>query len=304
MVDSRGYTPLHVACFYGAANAMVITNALLEADADPRLGDTFGGLAIHVAAGAGHTNLADILVKAPTTLNWPTASKGSTPLFFTAMNGRENTVLHLLRLGAKQPEALDKDTTCPLKVAVQENHHNILRILLDNGMDAVGSAEAVIPSAMGCALCHGRAKILETLLGHFEGDDVTRRHFAQWRVGGVPALHYAVATGRLATVSVLLAAGADERATDNHGRGAHEVIRLEGGIDPAMEAAVFRMLERGPAFRAVSWRWPSNISACFGREGDSNVGLPGRQNVGPLGVKIFRSGNKNALVRLVSRYAK
>lgn len=307
VANSHGFTPLHTACYHAAsADAMIYATILLEAGADPLLADACGRLPLHVAARKGHTCLVDMLVlKAPTTLNEP-SSQGSTPLLAAARNGRETTVLRLLRLGAKQPLDLDKKTTCPLKSAVDENHGEVLRILLDHGMDAVGGA-AAIPSAMGLALVRGLAKNLHALLSHFEGDDDARRHFARRREGGIPALNYAVSTGHLATVGVLLGAGADETEADNGGWYASEMVNWEDNIDLATKAALIRMLERGPAFRAASWRWPrwaASISFPKGAADGPISGFPGERLVGPLAVRIFRRTSKKILVRLVSRCAR
>lgn len=59
-----------------------------------------------------------------------------------AMGGGEWMVLHLLRLGAKQP--LDPDIRCPLAAAVEKDHVGVMCILLDNGMGAVGGVNAIV----------------------------------------------------------------------------------------------------------------------------------------------------------------
>lgn len=166
-------------------------------------------------------------------------------LCVAAQYGRETTVLRLLRLGAKQPDALDKNSTCPLKASVSLDENKVLRVLLDCGMDAVGNKEA-IPAALGYALLNSRARFMDALPGHFDGDDDdTRRQFARQRSGGIPALHYTVSTGRFDKVSVLLAAGAVETATDGNGCCACGVIKWRGSIDPATKEALIRECSNG-----------------------------------------------------------
>lgn len=82
------------------------------------------------------------------------------------------------------------------------------------------------------------------------------------------------------------------------------MIKSDDDIDPATDAAILRMLERAPAFRAESWRWRGSM--CFSVRGvgcaiaASSVGRHG----GSLGVKIFRPKSKNTFVRLVGRCAR
>lgn len=156
---------------HGAVDA--IATILIEAGgADPLLADTRGELPIHLAAMQGHTDLLDmLLLKAPTPLN-RNSSEGNTPSCLAAMSGRECVVLHLLRLGAEQP---NESSNSPLAAAVEFDHGEVLRILLDNGMDAVGSIRSVA-SAMESAVRKGRAKSLAALLGHFDGDEGTRQN--------------------------------------------------------------------------------------------------------------------------------
>lgn len=110
---------------------------------------------------------------------------------------------------------------------------------LDHGMDVVGSTES-IALALKAAVRNGRAKVLDTLLGYPEGDDDTR----QWCMmstllaDGLPLSHVAVHYSHLATVSVLLPAGADEIASDENGRCASEITELREDIDLATEAGI------------------------------------------------------------------
>lgn len=292
IVDSKGLAPLHRACDHFEGNIMIMATTLLKAGADPLLPGPNDQLAIHFAAARGHTDVLDmLLLKEPSTLNRP-FSEGYTPLCVAAMTGRERVVLHLLQRGAEhQPAVRGTNILSPLAVAAALGHGEVLRILLYQGVDVVGSTES-IASAIASAVRNGRAKCLDTLLGHFEGD-VTRRRFARWSQDGVPLLHFAVSFGQLVTLDVLLAAGADETAVDGDGRRAREVIGSQGGVDLATEAAIFRILERGPAFRAASWRWRARKRFTLG-------GRPVRQ----LGVTIFRPKSKKTFVTLMGRFAR
>lgn len=302
-VDSRGWSPLHLASSMPMGDAMNMATLLLEeAGADPLLAGTCGRVAVHFAAHQGHTDLLNLLlVKAPSALNMPSL-QGYTPLCCAVMGGWECAVLHLLRLGAKQTMALDKRIPCPLMAAVDLNHTGVLRILLDHGNDVVGSA-GCLARAVGSAVYKGRIKILAALLGYRIGGEATRQHLARWSQDGVPVLHFAVSLRQLASVSILLAAGADETALDTNGRCASEMADLGEDTDPAAEAAILQMLERGPAFRALSWRWRAGMGSSAGDAIRVTATGP-RRRVGLLGLRIFRARSKKAFVRLASRFAR
>ena len=102
--------------------------------------------------------------------------------------------------------------------------------------------------------------------------------FAGLKSRGVPVLRIAVSIGQPATVSVLLAAGADETARSGHGgRVGGEAMDSQDGIHPATQEAIVRMLERGPAFRAVSWRWETGMNPPDSGTGGVIAGFPGGQ---------------------------
>lgn len=103
---------------------------------------------------------------------------------------------------------------CLLTAAVDCGHHEIVWILLHNGMDLFDSTQC-IGSAVESAVQNSHAEILHTLLGYPNGDDDTRRRRATWTLppDDTPLLHVAVLYGHLATVSALLAAGAPSTQT-------------------------------------------------------------------------------------------
>lgn len=183
---------------------------------------------------------------------------GFTALSHAAMTGRCTAASYLLSVGGNDAAMRAGTGSSTLAVAVLQGHAPMVRLLLDKGMDAVGGTDAILNS-FGFAIEGGHAIILHMLLdAHSRGsaNDVTWVQVIG-KVRDQPVLHVAVASGSLATIHVLLAAGADDTSLNPDGKRASDVIgqSAEGDPDPAQEAAIARILERGPAFRARSWTW-------------------------------------------------
>lgn len=133
-------------------------------------------------------------------------------------------------------------------------------------MESIGGFEATIPSAIRVTVTAASnayrapgknpkrwVKVLQVLLA-VEGEE-RQGHWARSWFLHSPVLNHAAVSHSLATVSLLLAAGADETALNEDRRTVSEVMCVlhEGRTKgPAEKAATRRMLARGPAFRARS----------------------------------------------------
>lgn len=114
-------------------------------------------------------------------------------------------------------------------------------------------------------------------------------------------------SGTLATISLLLAAGADE-AVLAYGKMASEVINQPHGgrvKGPAEKAATRRMLARGPAFRARSWACPV-ADGVEDEDADSDASFDASPSSSAaqhsaLGMRIWRTGRRKRFVRLIGR---
>lgn len=110
----------------------------------------------------------------------------------------------------------------------------------------------------------------------------------------------------LAATSVLLAAGADERVCFINGVvSANEMapsVLSENDRDEAKVAALGRMLERGPAFRARSFCWPVQTSAVMGVATAvlAPCGGEATPSVG-LGVRIVRRDSRIFFSSFIAR---
>lgn len=169
-----------------------------------------------------------------------------------------------------------------LYVAVVHGMERSVRFLLENGSDAVGGLPA-IAQAICVLIRHGHTVILEILL-KVEGEEnqeVWANHYQVYQLHddsylrGVPTLannwcsilHVAAKFCSIPGLHVLLSAGADTEHCDFQGKLAIDQI---GSLLPddkkngSMEAAVLRMIQKGPAFRARSWTWPDTVGPTLG----------------------------------------
>lgn len=256
--DGDGQTPLMLTSLAITAGAMA--EELLRVGADPSLKNHEGMSALHVAAGLNNTQVIGvILAKAPSLLN-AVDDKGFTPMGTASLRGQLAAVEYLLAAGA-----CDKDVAperASIFWAAEGGRDNMVRVMLEHGnIDSLGGLRA-IPDSMGVAIQGRKARMLQRLIS-VEGEG-RRRAWAECVMRHRPAIHLAAVWVSLRALSVLLAAGAKEGAMDVQGECASDIIGVAMETferDPHKEAALYRMLQRGPAFRARSWAWPAEVVA-------------------------------------------
>lgn len=267
--NAHGNTPLMEACKSSVECATStrapradVARELLWAGADATSTNRDGGTVLHFAADHGDdVDLIDLLVcAAPAILNLGDRER-ATPLLVAATHNKADAVRHLLAAGAKQPAAARQPRTCPLARAVGEGHGGIVRILLDEEeMDAIIGGTEMMPLAVIAAVANKRPVILQALLLWAE------EKLGLWkeglRIDGKPILNFAAGCSDPATIGVLLANGANENETDVAGNKPQDMIGECMGSGPEVQKACRRVLDRGPAFRALSWAWPVGFGAC------------------------------------------
>eukprot|EP00752_Nemacystus_decipiens_P008447 g7550.t1 len=299
-----GSRPIHFVV--GRKNQDPMARLLLKAGADPGLPDKYGYTALHTAARIGDAEMLDLLLssrfsKSMSLALTTTTSNGESPLSLAAADGHSAAVSRLLRAGAKHKVSI-MGGPCALRSAIRYNHADVVRLLLDN-IDAVGGL-ATLPFMLTCAALRGRARILHMLLS-VEGEN-KRRKWARESCQGLPLLTFAAGYGVLGNVSVLLAAGADETIVDSRGRTVADMIGFcleDGQKNPVEARAVSRVLQRAPAYRALSWRWQRGSGGeAVARTGGS-TSSPGQAPRSPVGVAIFRPRGNKLVMKPVFRYA-
>ncbi|CAN0029649.1 unnamed protein product, partial [Scytosiphon promiscuus] len=266
--------------------------ALLNAGGDLLLrNQCCGCLAIHYAARSGCTSLIRTLIStSPSTLN-AQDEEGNSPLGTAALRGHEDVVTLLLSAGASDAGSWNAEGISALRTAVNVGEEAIVRVLLDEGLEAVGELPA-IPEAVRDSVEYDHVGILRLLLdvqgekgcgtlgpelGYaFKATNDMLGPLRSFDTRGVlrakpvfiPILHFAARTCARRAIHVLLSAGADELVVTARGRQASDDVGLFWDMNSSQrkdtEAAVRRMLKRGPAFRARSWTWPTLSKAALG----------------------------------------
>lgn len=278
---------------------------LLEAGADPAVGDEAGMVPLHVVALYGHIDLVDMLYsKAPATLNYYSA-KGQTPLYVACDVGNERMVSKLLSLEGMErtPTGVERKA-CPLTAAVTGGFAGVVRLLMTGRGLWIMGGESMIPNTLIFAVEHRQANVVRVLLT--VGGRERRSQLANMDVNGTSILHYATSYCYPAAVGVLLHAGANEVALDPEGRRPRGVLGVAvRPINTEDAEAIVLMLLRGPAYRARSWAWPLRHMLDADGSGSRNadttgpaeaavVSSPPVLNIAPIpGVRIFQATAKN-----------
>ncbi|CAM9806018.1 unnamed protein product [Laminaria digitata] len=288
--DTRGRTPLFAACAC-LKECVPVARVLLEVGANPALADGIGCTPLHAVAQNGLIDLLDIVYTgAPDTLI-RYSTNGRTPLFFACANDHENMVSRLLSLGAMQWVRPHNPNMCPLLVATAKGYEGVVRVLIREGMPAVGRMMSM-PYAIHGAIQSSQVRILRLLLA-VDGEAKTRSYWANIELSGRQPLQLGSALCCPASVNILLAAGADETVRDWEGLAPRDVVgmglELDGvRMDREKEIAVRRMLEHGPAYRARSWAWPAEEGDGGGSgDGGAVVTSPPVAPKAPVSVRIF-----------------
>eukprot|EP00752_Nemacystus_decipiens_P002683 g2509.t1 len=303
---SGGITPLISSTIMRVpAERLEMARMLLDAGADPAMPDDDGRLPLHYATADESTCLADMLLTSDPTTVSHLSKGGATPLYMASGYGNEKVLSLLLSAGARQPLPSGRPyeiAKCPLDVAVSQLRFGVVRILLDKGFEAIGGSR-VLPNAINIAIMGPKRQRALNMLLDAEGE-ARRPHLARSSFNGTPMIGWAAASCSLPALDMLLSASALETAQDLFGRVPSDIVGRDlAGHEksPATEAAVRRMLARGPAYRARSFAWPipggaGGTVTVFRADG------AGRR--GPVHFRVHRPVGPKFFVRVSSRYAK
>lgn len=121
-----GWTPLHLAAFFGrleAADRLIAAGAALNATSTNSMRNT----PLHAAVAGGRTDVALLLIERGADVSAPDSGQ-HTPLHIAAENGNAPVVEALLARGA-DPHAVDVEDKTPLSRAAARNHAGIVDLI-------------------------------------------------------------------------------------------------------------------------------------------------------------------------------
>ena len=160
-------------------------SVLLSGGANPRVADSRGRLAIHLAAWKGHEAVLEILVAHdPSLLECPDKKYRGTPLTLAAMHGHASAVRALLNAGANAEAVVDPPQASKLQpvggktdvpmaslhgmnalhLAAMRGHTTVIRELLASGADPAKLSFRNF-SAQGLAEAGGHHEVVRALQG-------------------------------------------------------------------------------------------------------------------------------------------
>jgi len=180
-----------------------VLEALAKKGVDLSVANGEGKTLLHVAASAGHREIARFLLVRGLDIN--AVSKGHLPLTFAVANDRYEITKLLLEKGAQLTPSAEvikelKSYPTPLGEAIRRGHHRILDLLLDSGADPVGTYHYGSLVLFEALAKHDLA-VVKKLLDHGVDPDTP---FGNDRL----ALVWAVEKGHPGLCEILIGAGA------------------------------------------------------------------------------------------------
>ncbi|KAF7167803.1 hypothetical protein CNMCM5623_000991 [Aspergillus felis] len=203
--DNSARTALHIAC---EAEEAGIVQLLLDHSANPNVADYNGRTPLHEAVGKDIIILQKLIRRDGVDLNPRMMPGGLTPLFYEAWLGRTGPFEALIWAGG-DPSIQTETGETILQRAIRGNHANIVRLLLDVGVD-INVRDNHGYTAVLVAAIAGANRCLRILLKAGADISVVDNY-------GRNALHIAAWNGRESTVQLLLRKGVDPSALDNGG---------------------------------------------------------------------------------------
>jgi ankyrin repeat protein len=183
---------------------------------------------IHSASKAGDTNLVEYLLSMNANVN-SKSSTGTTPLIHAIKSGNIETVQYLITKRANVNRKTKRNRT-PLYEAVKGGHKDIFELLLNHGAriqdkeddgNTLLHAAALSKNVVGSDTTETRI-LIQDIIARIGVKEINAKDFF-----GYTPLHYAAQIGNQASVSTLLAVGADLNARTEKNQTYLELNHLE-----------------------------------------------------------------------------
>jgi ankyrin len=216
---------------------------LIASGADVRLANRYGVTPLALAASNGSAEMLKVLLDAGADLNARDPA-GETPLMLATRVGKLDAVRVLLERGAAVEAKDAQYEQTPLMVAVRENHPQVVKLLLELGADVNARTRVgvtppfILPNSVP-GFGHG--------VGIVRGGSPDRGRRSP-TPGGMSPLQYAARDGRLETVKILLASGADINQVE-----ANEITPLITAIANNHPDVATYLIQQGADVRKSDW---------------------------------------------------
>ncbi|CAM9128534.1 unnamed protein product, partial [Ectocarpus sp. 6 AP-2014] len=249
--EGSGRTALHKAACQGDVQ---IIKKVIEGGARLDALDAEEYMPIHLAADEGNLPALKELVRAGSDPEWRSGDL-QPPLANACMSGRTKVAKYLLETCNVDAGTADSVGYTPLAISAQGGHVSIVRMLLKRGVALLGK-NAYRDAITGVAMT-GNMEMLRELVYVEGGVHLPGAKTSQL----MTALHFSAGYCHARATALLLHAGADEGAVDRNGDTPLDVVdtkrspQVRHGVG---RRRVRRMLLQGPAYRALSWRWPAS----------------------------------------------
>jgi cytohesin len=194
-----------------------MTKLLLDAGADPNLRNRVGAPPILAAAVNGSAEVLELLLAGGADPNITVSTTGDTPLMLASRTGISAAVEVLIKHGADVNAAESWGKTTPLMWAVAEDQADVAKLLITDGAD-IEARSAYVPPDTGRGFEGGLPR-------ERRAEEVGPVIFAS---GEFTPLLIAARDGQLASVKVLVEAGADINAIAADGKNALGVALFNG----------------------------------------------------------------------------
>ncbi len=216
---------------------------LVKAGADAKLANRYGLTPIALAAANGSAAMLRVLLDAGADPN-AVDQAGETTLMAAARSGNLDAVRVLLERNAGLDTRDAQYQQTALMVAVRENHPQVVKLLLELGADVNAKTRVgvtppfILPNSVP-GFGHG--------VGIVRGGSPDRGRRAPIP-GGLTPLQYAARDGRLETVKMLLASGADINAVE-----ANDITPLITAITNNHPDVATYLIEQGADVNKADW---------------------------------------------------
>jgi ankyrin repeat protein len=278
IVNDDGDAPLHLAAKNGHQQVVM---ALLKAQTDKNIIRIDKFKPFHIAAENGHVAVMEILFnKKDDNIDEP-SYLGFTALHLAAQNGYEGAVTWLLDNKANI-DAITAEGATALHIAIQYNHLEIVKILVQRGADKEMMVQGSSPFHL--AAQNGCHEIVEFLLNNGVDKDTSNAQ-------GLTALHFAALRCNVEMVRIILQKWVDINKQTEFGLTAEELI---GGYNPERAPATQKLFDDYKKAIAIKNQITEEL-AKRGKSDDVEIALERAEQKGEktFVIKIARKKDEN-----------